>query len=101
MISWLCAYKNSIKPLQEYLKQNDERCVQILASLIAGSLKNKEQLEASMKYEYQKMAPAEYKSNFGARFRSKVMQQKFAGSSGNNLTEMEKFLQVFVLKPFI
>lgn len=49
-----------------------------------------------MKYEYQKNAPTEYKSNFGARIRNKVMSQagKFAGSGGNSLTEMEKFLQV-------
>lgn len=102
VISWLCAYKNSIKPVEEYLKLNEERCIRILASLIAGSLKHKEQLETYMKYEYQKMAPAEYKSNFGARFRSKVMQQqqsKYAASaSGGALTEMEKFLQVGLLR---
>jgi hypothetical protein len=95
VISWLCAYKNSIKPLSEYMKQNDRRVIQILASLIAGSLRNKEQLDAHMKVEYQKMVQTEYKSNFGARFRSRVMQQaKGAGGSGTALSEIEKFLQV-------
>lgn len=49
-----------------------------------------------MKYEYQKLAPTEFKSNFGARIRNKVMQQAKFAANGNNLSEMEKFLQVIL-----
>lgn len=99
VISWLCAYKNSLKPLEEYLKENNKRVIQILASLIAGSLKNKEQLEAYMKHELlnNKFAQANFKSenNFSSRFRNKVTSSKVT-TQQQEVNEIEKYLQVYL-----
>lgn len=45
VISWLCASKHTIKPIKEFLESRAKRYLEIVAALVTGSLKNREQLE--------------------------------------------------------
>jgi hypothetical protein len=48
VISWLCAVKNTLKPIKELIEWRSKRYLQIVAALVAGALNNREQLEREM-----------------------------------------------------
>jgi hypothetical protein len=48
VISWLCVTKHTVKPIKEFLELRSKRYLEIVAALVTGSLKNREQLEQEM-----------------------------------------------------
>jgi hypothetical protein len=45
VISWLCVAKHTVGPIKEFLESRGKRYLEIVAALVAGSLKNRQQLE--------------------------------------------------------
>jgi hypothetical protein len=60
--SWLCAIKHSFKPVKECMIIREKRITQILAALIVGSFKHKDQLERKIEFLLKTEASSLFKS---------------------------------------